>query len=82
MNTINKYWEPDEHAPHQQNLFGSVDFKSARLENALIASYWPYQEGWEWRIYIFNNTPDMQEQGTCRTEEEARQAIHYYISLP
>jgi hypothetical protein len=81
MNAVNKYWEADNDAPHQQNLFGSVDLKSEKSEDTLIASYWPYQEGWEWRIYIFNNTPDMQEYGTCRTEEEARQAINYFIAL-
>jgi hypothetical protein len=82
MNAINKYWESDKQAPHQQNLFGSVDQRFEEQEQALLASYWPLQDGWEWHIYIFNNTPDMQEHGTCRTEEEARHAINYFINLP
>lgn len=81
MNAINKYWEPDKDALHQQNLYGSVNLNSEESEKTLIASYWPNQEGWEWCIYIFNNVPDMQEHGSCRTEEEARQAINYFINL-
>jgi hypothetical protein len=81
MNAINKYWEADKLAAHQQNLFGSVDFKSEKPEEVLIASYWPLQEGWEWRIYMYNNAPDMRESGICRTEEEARKTINYYLCI-
>ena len=81
MNAINKHWEVDLHAPRQQNLFGAVDFKSNQSEETLIASYWPWQENWHWHIYVFNNVPDMQESGTCATEEDARQTIQYYIGL-
>jgi hypothetical protein len=81
MHAIDKYWQPDKHDSHQQNLYGTVDLKFEEPEKALIASYWPTPQGWEWRIYLYNNTPDMQEHGFCRTEEEARQAINYFIGL-
>ena len=81
MNAINKYWEIDKNDPHQQNLFGSVDFKSDKSEEVIIASYWPFEAGWQWRIYLFNNTPDMRESGTCRTEEEARHTINYFLNI-
>ncbi|QMU29779.1 hypothetical protein [Adhaeribacter radiodurans] len=81
MNAINKYWEVDKNDPQQHNLFGSADFQSEKSEQVLIASYWPFQEIWEWRIYMYNNTPDMRESGTCRTEEEVRQTINYYLCV-
>ena len=82
MHTTNKYWEPDKYAPHQQNLFGLVEFNSRKSEKILIASYRPLlHQGWEWQIYVFNNYPDMQEHGICRTEEQAREAVQYYINL-
>lgn len=81
MNAINKHWETDLNAARQHNLFGSVDLKTEEEEETLIASYWPWQESWQWRIYVFNNVPDMQESGTCATEEAARQIIQYYIGL-
>ncbi|RDC64409.1 hypothetical protein [Adhaeribacter pallidiroseus] len=81
MNVINKHWEADLNAPRQQNLFGFVDLPTKPGEETLIASYWPWQESWQWRIYLFNNVPDMQESGTCATEEVTRQTIQYYIGL-
>ena len=81
MHTINKHWEADPKAPHQQNLFGSMDLKSDQPEETLLASYWPWQESWQWRIYLFNNVPDMQESGTSPTEAAAREVINYYIGL-
>lgn len=81
MHAVNKYWESDKDVLHQQNLYGSVNLNSEESEKTLIASYWPYQGKWEWCIHIFNNKPDMQEHGACRTEEEARQAITYFINL-
>ncbi|WP_026464030.1 hypothetical protein [Adhaeribacter aquaticus] len=81
MNVINKYWEADEAAPHQQNLYGSIDLEDERSEKELIASYYPLMEAWNWEIYIYNNKPDMREYGTCRTEEEARNTISHYINL-
>lgn len=81
MNIINKHWEADLKETHQQNLFGLVDLQSEQLEETLLASYWPWQESWQWQIYVFNNVPDMQESGTCPTETDARQVINYYLGL-
>ena len=81
MNVINKFWEADEHALHQRNLYGSVELEHERSEKELIASYYPQLDVWNWEIYIFNNKPDMREHGSCRTEEEARDTIIYYINL-
>lgn len=81
MNAINKYWQQELNPPYQQNLFGLIEVEKEHLEPTLLASYWRVQSGWEWRIYVYNNTPDMREHGTCPTEEETRHMIDYFIHL-